>query len=54
LKRSRQSVSSSEANSQQDEAMLRGNVDNDGGSRRNEDPENQESGSNDDDYEHGK
>jgi hypothetical protein len=51
LKRSRQSVSSSEANSQQDEAIIRGNVDNEGGFRRNEDPENQESGSNDDDYE---
>lgn len=54
LKRSRQSVSSSEANSQQDEAIIRGNVDNEGGFRRNEDPENQESGSNDDDYEDGR
>ena len=40
-------MSSSEANSQQDEAMLRANVDNEGGSRRNDDPDNQDSLSND-------
>ena len=34
--------------------IIRGNLDNEGGSRRKEDPENQESGSNDDDYEDGK
>ncbi len=33
--------------------MIRGNLDNEGGSGRNEDPENQESGSNEDDYEDG-